>query len=179
MAVVINPIGFEQSIASSSLREKRSAIQFTGSKTAKKMTIVPYPAGKPFHAFMLPQQRKRKIRNPKEGATQQKKKKKKKKKGSEWSPPSPEMFNAAHGYLAGVCLLAVLLQPPISRSIQCRAPQSIRNRTLHTPNGPLQYSRRSREACRPVSMLPHSIVQSSPVQYFFVDNYFPPAAPQL
>jgi hypothetical protein len=77
MAVVISPIGFEQSTASSSsLREKRSAIQFSGSKTAKKMTIVPYPAGKPFHAFMLPQQRKRKTRNPKEGAAQKNKIKK-------------------------------------------------------------------------------------------------------
>jgi hypothetical protein len=71
------------------------------------------------------------------------------------------MFNVAHGYLAGVCLLTVLLQPPISRSIQCRVSQTIRNRTLHTPNGALQYGRRPRQAFQAVSVLPHSIVQFS------------------
>ncbi|KAH6966752.1 hypothetical protein EDB82DRAFT_344792 [Fusarium venenatum] len=54
--------------------------------------------------------------------------KKKNEKKKDKNPPknrgkfimeSPVSRNVQHGYLAGVCLLAVFLQPPTSRSIHC------------------------------------------------------------
>lgn len=107
-------------------REGGQRINFPTRKSAKRITIAPTPS---------------KTRSRQLHEVRIKKRSPKTKIFSEWSPPSPEMINTAHGYLAGVLFACGLA--PATNLPSHPVSQPVRNRALHK-HAQWQYGRRLR-----------------------------------